>query len=302
MQIFQEKNDLQLNGITEKGEFQFKITPQAMQMFFKDIYKDPILACLRELACNAYDAHILNGNADKPFDVHIPTVLEPFLEIRDYGVGLSKNGMETLYSTFFESSKQESNEFIGGLGIGSKSPLAYTDMFTASSCYNGKQYQYLITKNEYGVPTWNFVGEFDTEEPNGLSINVPVKQATDGKADYRDVEAFRVAAVKVFSRFQVKPNLTGAHIDIPSVEYSIKQDSWGLRNSSIIPDGMYAIMGNIAYPISFEPLRLDEAMRKSLTGILFEDRGWSNRFYPANVDLFFDIGSLSITPSREEFQ
>lgn len=302
MQIIQEKNELQLNGITQKGEFQFKITPQAMQMFFKDIYKDPILACIRELACNAYDAHTMNGNPNVPFNVHIPTELEPYFEVRDFGVGLSKEGMETLYSTFFESAKQHTNDLIGGLGIGSKSPLAYTDMFTATSYFNGKMYQYLITKNEFGVPTWNFVGEFDSDEPNGLCINVPVK-ATHGKADYRDVEAFRKAAIKVFTRFGIKPNWTGAKLDVPNPEYSVQYGSWGVRKTNEY-QGLMAIMGNIAYPINIDSLRLDDAMLKALRGIILtpQRNSWDSSKTPMNIDINFKIGELSITPSREELQ
>lgn len=303
MEIIQEKNDLQLNGIAEKGEFQFKITPQAMQMFFKDIYKDPILACIRELVCNAYDAHTMNKNPQEPFAVHIPTELEPYFEVRDFGVGLSKNGMETLYSTFFESAKQHTNELIGGLGIGSKSPLAYTDMFTATSYFNGKMYQYLITKNELGVPTWNFVGEFDTDERNGLCINVPVK-ATHGKADYRDVEAFKKAAIKVLTRFAVRPIMTGARVDIPNVEYAVQYGTWGVRKDNTV-QGLVAIMGNIAYPINIDSLRLDEAMIKSLRGIILAQSRYHwdrNDKTPMNIDINFDIGALSITPSREELQ
>lgn len=296
MQIIQEKNELQLNGITEKGEFQFKITPQAMQMFFKDIYKDPILACVRELVCNAFDAHTMNGNADEAFNVHVPTDLEPWFEVRDFGVGLSKEGMETLYSTFFESAKQHTNELIGGLGIGSKSPLAYTDMFTATSYFKGKMYQYLITKNEFGVPTWNFVGEFDTTERNGLSINVPVK-ATHGKSDYRDIEAFRKAAIKVFTRFSIQPNWTGAKLDIQPVTYSVSYGSWGVRDESNDSKGLVAIMGNIAYPINMDSLRLDNATRHALQGVILDCYS-----YAMPIDINFKIGELSITPSREELQ
>jgi hypothetical protein len=302
MKIHNEITELSMNGIKESKDFGFKITPQAIQMFFKDIYKDPILACVRELACNAFDAHVLAKNPKTPFNVHIPTNLEPWFEIRDFGVGLSKEQMETLYSTFFESSKQGSNDFIGGLGIGSKSPLAYTDMFTATSFYEGVSYQFIVSKNELGVPTLNFVGEFPTKEPNGLSVNVPIKQ-NYGQANGSDIESFRKCVIKVFTRFETKPVLTGMTVEFPEIVYSSQKGDWGMRDnqksgldSSL---GLQAIMGNIAYPISIDSLRLEHAAMQKYAGIIYSN-SWRKEDRP--FDIKFGIGTLSITPSREELQ
>jgi len=295
MKIHREQTEVMTSGIGEAKQFGFKLTPETYAMFFKNIYKNPILAIVRELSCNARDAHKMAGQT-RPFTIKVPTRWEPNFEIRDYGTGLSKEQMETLYTTFFESSKQASNDFIGGLGIGSKSPLAYTDSFTVTSYHDGKEIVYIIGKDELDVPTWNFVSISDTSEPNGLLINVPVIASNSA-----DIAAFEQAIIRTFAYFDTPVEILGGNVTITVPDYKFIQDGqYGFRNNNPINEtGLFAIMGSIPYPIDIQALRLDQATFAKYRGILFD--GTSQRDQQ-NVDLFFDIGSLSITPSREELQ
>ena len=52
-----------------------------------DMYADRETAVIREYSCNALDAHIEAG-VTAPIEVSTPGPMEPFLTIRDYGVGL----------------------------------------------------------------------------------------------------------------------------------------------------------------------------------------------------------------------
>ena len=79
------------------------------------------------------------GQQDTPFEVHLPTILEPYFSVRDYGTGLTDQEIESIYTTYFESTKTNSNEYIGALGLGSKSPFSYTDNFTVTSVKNGSK-------------------------------------------------------------------------------------------------------------------------------------------------------------------
>ncbi|MGH6957867.1 MAG: hypothetical protein ACREEW_14470, partial [Caulobacteraceae bacterium] len=87
------------------------------------IYSDKPLAVVREITCNALDVHKLTGQT-RPFLVATPTDLDPSFSVRDFGTGLTHDEMVGLYTTFFDSTKQDTNDQVGGFGLGSKSPFA----------------------------------------------------------------------------------------------------------------------------------------------------------------------------------
>ena len=103
------------------------------------IYTNKIAAPIRELCCNAYDAHVEAGKKDVPFRVHVPTFDESYFEVQDFGPGLNANEIENLYTSYGYSSKENSNNMIGCLGLGSKSPFAYTESFSILSRKEGIQ-------------------------------------------------------------------------------------------------------------------------------------------------------------------
>ena len=58
----------------------------AFDIISSGIYKDKPLAIVRELCSNAQDSHSRAGTT-RPFTVHVPTTIEPFWSVRDYGTG-----------------------------------------------------------------------------------------------------------------------------------------------------------------------------------------------------------------------
>lgn len=171
---------------------------QMYQMLSDRLYSNKPLAVIRELACNAYDAQLKAGTQDLAFDVHLPTKYNPYFSIRDYGTGLSEQDIYELYCTYGNSSKSDSDEFIGGFGLGSKSPFAYTDQFTVSSYFNGVKSIYTAFYGEDGCPEVVKVSECETEEKNGLEVYVNVKP--------EDFSKFKSVAEDIFDPFPVKPN------------------------------------------------------------------------------------------------
>ena len=110
---------------------------KAFSILSSGLYANKIRAIIRELSTNAYDSHVAAGCADRPFEVHLPTSLEPWFSVRDYGVGLSHQQVVNIYTTYFESTKTGSNDFVGALGLGSKSPFSYTENFGVTAVQNG---------------------------------------------------------------------------------------------------------------------------------------------------------------------
>jgi len=250
------------------------------------VYKrqDKPRAILRELSTNALDAHIAAGKADVPFEVILPTNWESTLIVRDWGTGLSPEQIESLYTTYFGSNKTHTNDLVGGLGLGSKSPFAYTDQFTAVSRYNGTKYTYAAFIGASNVPEITLVGKEDTDEGNGFEVHVPVKEV--------DVSTFQSTAKRVFEFFDVKPK---TNIDMSYRSYAdpvMTLDVDGIMCSLYADqDHSMVMQGPIGYPIDKWSVTADIGdYRKSNKVEQFLEKGWR---------LFAPVGTFEITASRE---
>jgi len=129
MQIRDNSVVAQSEGLQEGRQFSIKMDARAFDILSASLYSDRLLAPIRELIANAYDASKEN------MLVTLPTALMPIFSVRDYGPGLSHEDALVLYTTYFESTKNNDNNSIGGFGLGSKSPFAYVDQFTVDSVF-----------------------------------------------------------------------------------------------------------------------------------------------------------------------
>ena len=59
------------------------------------------------------------------FEVELPTELSPVFRVRDYGRGLSHADRTGIYTKLYASTKRESDQELGGWGLGRFSPFAY---------------------------------------------------------------------------------------------------------------------------------------------------------------------------------
>lgn len=259
------KSVVDTNIKNESSTFTIKTSAKAFQILSNSLYKDKIKAVVRELSCNAYDAHVAANKKDIPFDVHLPSSIESFFSVKDYGVGLSEEDIFTLYTTYFDSTKTDSNEYVGALGLGSKSPFAYTDSFSITSIYNGTKTFYTAFINEEQLPCILKVDSISTEESNGIEVLLAVKK--------EDIDQFIEEAELIYAWFDVKPNF--------NIEFSVTTDivaqyeNWfkvKKQNES------YIIQGQVCYPLN------NNIIEKLIS-----------RCY-----IKVPIGTFDITPSREE--
>jgi hypothetical protein len=209
------------------------------------------------------------GTTDVPFDVHLPTQLEPWFSLRDYGTGLEDDDIANIYGAIGVSTKRDSNEVIGCFGIGSLSPYSMCDSFTVKSYLNGTVRTYQCMRDEKRQPKVIPLGSTPTDESNGLEVKLTV----DGK-----VSEFEEEAGHVFMFWEgTLPKINNQHVIRKCQEmrdkYVFKGDDFGLTPSW---GRMYALMGNIAYKI---PDSLDE----------FDVDGY----------LKFDLGELEFDTARE---
>ncbi len=277
------ENKAVLSNVGSINQFSIKSTAKSFSILSSGLYSNKIRAVVRELSCNAIDSHTAAGNLKTPYDVHLPNHLEPWFSIRDYGTGLAHDQVTNLYTTYFESTKTNSNDFIGALGLGSKSPFSYTDNFTVTAVKDGVRGIYTAFINEQGVPSIALMTQSDTADPNG----VEVKFAVNSQSDY---QKFVAEAKQVYKHFTLRPIISGCDKFvfedpkyneknlIPGVHRVEHNASYGQRS--------VAIMGNIEYPI-----QIPESEAKSL--------GDLGAMLNCGLVIEFGIGELDFQASRE---
>src|SRR3546814_2225283 len=99
------------------------------------------------------DAHTAAGKSETPVKVWLPDEFDPYFRVTDTGIGMSHEFMMTSFMAYTDgSTKDQSNDQIGGWGIGSKSPFSYTDQFVLVSVHDGVRSVYSVFKDEDSIP------------------------------------------------------------------------------------------------------------------------------------------------------
>ena len=272
-------NEAIVSNVGEIGEFRIRNSAKAFNILSSGLYANKVRAIVRELSCNAVDSHTAAGKADTPFDVHLPNPLEPHFSIRDYGTGLSHDQVKNIYTTYFESTKTDSNAFIGALGLGSKSPFSYTDNFTVTAIKDGRKGIYTAFINEHGVPSIALMMEELTDEPAGVEVKF-------GVSDRYDFDKFRQEARTVYKHFALRPAVTGStEFKFEDADYESRDIIPGVHSLKGSPSRSVAVMGNIAYPIEIP--QADKSL------------GELSKLLTCGLEMHFAIGELDFQASRE---
>lgn len=284
MKLQSENRKLEITGFDEADNSKFKIEQNAKMftILSASIYSDKIMAVIREISCNALDAHIAAGKKDVPFEVHLPNQMEPYFSVKDYGTGLDHEQVMQLYTTYGKSTKGDTNEEVGCLGLGSKSPFAYTDQYQVMSRFDGTVRTYSAYVDRNGEPNIMLLSEEITDEPNGLTIYMPVES--------QDFNSFARKASEVFYRFDVQPKVTGNFIELPSVKYILEGSNFKIREVNRYENTVsVAIQGPIGYKIDTSVLADKVESDNTLIKLL----------HNVPMDIEFPMGELNISASRE---
>lgn len=277
MKLHAGTNIVEKSGDFEESKFSIEASSKAFFILSDGLYSNKILAVIRELSTNAYDSHVDAGKRDVAFDVHLPTALNPVFFIRDYGTSMNHENCMQLYTTYFRSTRNNSNDAVGCLGLGSKAPFAYSDSFTVEAYLNGFKRIYSAYKNEDGSPVFSLMDEVSTNEPDGIKVSIQVNS--------NDVSRFCHEAQKVYEFFNVKPNFIGEKITFSKVKKILSGNNWYFDDNA---SSNLIIMGQIAYPLDANQLMGDGDNREA-------------RFvqYSDGLRILVNIGDVDITPSRE---
>ena len=262
----------QIGNVTEAQGFKMRSSRKAFKIL-SDLYSDKPLAIVRELGCNAHDSHKKAG-VNAPFHIHAPNALEPWITIEDYGTGISHEDITNIYAVYFESTKTDTNDEIGCLGLGSKSPFCYTDNFTITSNYDGVKRIYNAYFNETTMPTIALMSTEATTEGNGIKIQIPVKP--------EDFSNFHNAIKKSFRFFDVRPTISGASVVWDEETPILSGNDWVVYKTLGYNEA-FAIMGGVPYPLDCYKLTQENRAIVQRSGLVLK----------------FQIGELDIVPSRE---
>lgn len=270
-------------------------------------YSDPISSLVREVTSNCFDAHaeagMINGLTneelikhkeyepeeipylratfqnwtDKPVQVLIRETntlsnLPQAIIFRDYGVGIAPSRMRKVYSEFFTSTKRHSNAEIGAFGLGAKSPLGYTDMFTVITVWRGVEYTYLIRQGN-PMPIVSLISEIETTEHNGTRVEILIK---DG-----DLFRFSNAVLNQLAYFD----------NIQFINCGTSREVWKGDYFYYKPytfDLIHIVLGSVYYPLDVHTL-------ERVTG---KTLGFIN----CGIGLKFDVGELDVVWNRETLE
>lgn len=291
MIIENQTPDIQILGNIQ--EFKTSVDPRNLEfittLLSSNLYSNPEGSFLREIISNAWDSHIEAGNTAEPIIVKVDVKRDnaSSITIRDYGTGLSPERFQTIFCNIGSSTKRESNDYTGGFGIGRFSCLACSDVVYITSYYEGKKYDYVMSKSGNTIVT-HLLLTSDTEEKNGVSVTISdivyvlrylnelsnlvffrnvyvsldISDEIHGRWEYnKEVKNFNEASVRQYTNFAVS--------DYDPMDYNYK-----------------VLLGNVLY-------KLDE------TKLCKESQTKAEQILQSGVFPKFNIGELEITPNRE---
>ncbi len=265
------------------------------RMVSENLYSNPIGSIVREITSNCFDAHVAAGVEDA---VRIKIYQDDsyFIEFQDFGVGLSENEMDTVFNSWFTSTKRHTDDFIGGWGIGSKSPLSYTDSYFIITTKDGVEYTYMYSKGEK-LPELDLISKKETSNRNGTIIRIPI-------ASYYDVSKFKTEILKqlqYFDNVYYEGYILSEYNNYNIIEGKTFKYST-LSNNDI--NNIHIVLGKVTYNINVESLLTELERDSNRTYLPFNDKVSLRDIlnYNLPIGVKFEIGELKVTPSREDIQ
>ena len=273
-------------------EFGIAQTAEFFTVLSNTLYSNKPLAVIREVLCNAWDAHIVAGKTDTPVVI---TIDEDKLSIRDHGHGIPHDMIHQIYCVYGNSTKENDGNQTGGFGLGSKSPFAYSDHFTVNNHHAMLKTVHAISRGSaltQGKPDRRVMVSVPTME-TGVEVVIPVKNK-------QDMHQFIEITKDVAAFGEMNVLINGKQVEV--VPISTAENNMFLTTRS--PRGVHQKIciryGNVVYPVQpdAEYIGVYQKLMK-----LLEDIPSRNRYHNNGNDFHLILqappNSISVTPSRE---
>ena len=288
MKIEKSVTDVNLSNINSNDINVAKIIPNAIMMDIlgNKLYKYKIDSTAREIISNAKDASIEAG-VTTPIEIHLPTILEPWFGVKDSGIGMTEETIVDVFANYGASTKRNTNNLIGGFGIGAKVAGVYSGQFSVTSVKDGNKCIYQFFKNADGIPSNTCLYRGQTDEPNGTEIKIAANKGSD-------FTEFLVSVQK-YCTWLDYPFKCNKDINAVPPEFEFTEDSFGITKSNY-SDQLTVVVGGIPYPIDltkFDNLSAGQYdyYREDIKGIRKN-----------HLVLFAKIGEVDLIASREEVE
>jgi hypothetical protein len=296
-------SEIEVLSTSEEKEITLSADSKSLifQMFSKNIYSNPIGSIVREITSNCFDSHIeANVNAPVVIRKHKDNQTDTnYISFIDYGVGMSPDRINNIFSVMFSSTKRDNNKEIGCFGLGSKVPLSYKrstgyglgeydNSYYITTIFNGIKYVYQIYEKN-NIPMYSELHNEPTTERNGTEIQIPVLQKDMDKFESEMVRQLYYFENVVFEGFY-KTDYNGRIIEdehgnpVPSLrnDYQIIRGKSFLFRGSEYSNSMHVCLGRVAYPIDYNVLDL------------------SSSDYRLPIALKLEVGDINVIVSREQ--
>lgn len=288
MQVTHENDHVTHAVIGGKETIEFGISSSAefFNILSSTLYSDQLLAVVREVLCNAWDAHIVAGCTDRAVEVSLST---SELVVRDFGLGIPHDQIGPIYGTYGNSTKKNDGKQTGGFGLGCKAPFAYTEHFEVISTNGGIRTIYAISKSSaqaLGKPGITPITSFPSTD-HGLAVKIPVKCAQD----YQRLNSLIQSIAHNGDMNVVLNGKKVETINFPSDENYLVTCTQNINLPSVIS----VRYGNVIYPVT--PNADIQAESKPILELLN-----SIECYGFNPRIIFQAPphSIAVTPSREQ--
>ena len=270
--------DVSNGGILTTRSYRLESMKLMIELLTKKFYNHKLQTMVQEYIANAIDANREAGNSNKPIQIILPTVLDAHIYISDSGPGLTEERIDSTFTSFGGSTKNEDPDDIGGYGLGAKIGLAYGDSFTVISRVDGVESTYLTFINKTGCADMATLNVEPTEKPNGVIIKIAIMR--------HDFEDARLAVERATYFSKVAPevlNGTVRHFNEPIISTMWYGD---------VPFGngyndVFAIVGGIPYHVT-----------SGSVPIISKIKFFGNK----SLCLFFDVSEIEVAVNRETLQ
>lgn len=208
-------------------------------------YSNPLLATIREIVANALDV-----TKSKKVEIQLPTKIEPNFIVRDFGCGLSEEDMLGLYTKYGKSTKRDSNNAIGGFGIGRFAPLSYTDSFIVHSVHKGHKHSYIIRVDENDDTIVSQIESTKTNEADGIYVQVGIKKEDTSEffKIFKKILWYRQSEIQLLNESWGE-NSMGKPQESNEI-FDLYSENCYWEDKSHFGDTPYVLMGGIPYKVN----------------------------------------------------
>ena len=252
--------------------------------FLSGLYPEPKLTIQNEYMSNARDSHVDAGCPDTPVEITLPNKLNPYYAVRDFGIGMTDDQVENIYTKALKSTKRNSNGTIGGFGVGKLVFSQYNmGVMIMTTWIDGIQtiYQCRLKDGDGEIIE---IMKTKSDEPRGVEIKIEILE--------EDFAMFHNNSKYLYAFYKTPPVVKGIQDFKFDHKYLVKTDRFSVLSKSIegAPRGSLATIGDVPFPLSTSSFynKLSYAEQNILNDYPFV--------------MHFDVGEVSHTPARDSLE